>query len=84
MNVRLQRSVSPLDEKVSELIAMMWELIRQNRRQSLWLFAIMALVLVVLGFLVGIDGEPMRQTVYRGNFGYLQLSTTLKRKGEGT
>jgi heat shock protein HtpX len=32
---------------------MMWELIRQNRRKSLWLFAIMAVVLVVLGFLVG-------------------------------
>lgn len=25
----------------------------------------------------------MRETVYRGNFGYLQLSTTLKRKEEG-
>lgn len=32
---------------------MMWELIRANRRKSLWLFAIMAVVLVLLGFLIG-------------------------------
>ncbi|MDH3215316.1 MAG: M48 family metallopeptidase [Candidatus Krumholzibacteria bacterium] len=32
---------------------MFWELILQNRRKSLWLFAIMAVVLVVLGFVIG-------------------------------
>ena len=37
---------------------MMWELIRQNKRKSLWLFAAMAVVLVVLGFLVGNVFDP--------------------------
>jgi len=37
---------------------MMWELIRQNKRKSMWLFATMAVVLVVLGFLVGNVFDP--------------------------
>jgi heat shock protein HtpX len=31
----------------------MWELIRQNRRKSMWLFVVMATLLVLLGFAVG-------------------------------
>lgn len=39
---------------------MMWELIRENRRKSFWLFANMALVLVVLGFFLGAAFDPER------------------------
>lgn len=39
---------------------MMWELIRQNRRKSMWLFAIMATLLVLLGFVVGNVFDPER------------------------
>jgi heat shock protein HtpX len=37
---------------------MMWELIRQNRRKSFWLFAGMAVLLVLLGFFVGNVFDP--------------------------
>jgi len=38
----------------------MWELIRQNRRKSMWLFVIMATLLVILGYLVGSVFDPDR------------------------
>lgn len=38
---------------------MMWELIRQNRRKSLWLIVTMAIVLALLGYLVGYVFDPV-------------------------
>ena len=38
----------------------MWELISANKKKSMWLFAGMALCLVVLGFFIGAAIDPER------------------------
>jgi heat shock protein HtpX len=43
---------------------MMWELIRQNRRKSVWLIVTMAVVLALLGYLVGHVFDPAHGGIF--------------------